>query len=160
MWTDARRTDWRRFVLLFCLKQLPCWPDPLTHMHMSCLLPLSCPALSCPVPLQLQVLADRNQSFVRLLGVELGPEGPPCQRFAGVVDGGILLKLVRLAWPAVVGVGLGVGRGRRESLLRGGGAHRHVALQAHMLLRLTLLTAVAVCVLTVMCRKWRRLLLT
>lgn len=121
VWTDARRTDWRRFVLLFCLKQLPCWPDPLTHMHMSCLLPLSCPALSCPVPLQLQVLADRNQSFVRLLGVELGPEGPPCQRFAGVVDGGILLKLVRLAWPAVVGVGLGVGRGRRESLLRGGG---------------------------------------
>lgn len=44
--------------------------------------------------LQLQVLADRNQSFVRLLGVELGPEGPQCQRFAGVVDGGILLKLV------------------------------------------------------------------
>jgi peroxiredoxin len=41
----------------------------------------------------LQVLADRNQSFVRLLGVELGPEGPKCQRFAGVVDGGILLKL-------------------------------------------------------------------
>lgn len=46
------------------------------------------------------MLADRNQSFVRLLGVELGPEGAPCQRFAGVVDGGILLKLVRLACPA------------------------------------------------------------
>jgi hypothetical protein len=63
---------------------------------------------ACPVlfPLQLQVLADRNQSFVRLLGVELGPEGPPCQRFAGVVDGGILLKLVSLdCWLAVWGGG-------------------------------------------------------
>lgn len=155
-WADVRRADWCRFVLLMwvvCLKQLPFWPDPLTHTRIV----LAPVLLSCPVPLQLQVLADRNQSFVRLLGVELGPEGAPCQRFAGVVDGGILLKLVRLA--CCVGVGLGVGRGRRERAFPWG-AHRHVALQAHMLLRLTLLTAVAVCVLTVTCRKWRRLLLT
>jgi hypothetical protein len=57
---------------------------------------LLCPACCVcpPSPTQLQVLCDRNQSFVRLLGLELGPEGPPCQRFAGVVDGGILLRLV------------------------------------------------------------------
>lgn len=42
----------------------------------------------------LQVLVDRNQSFTRLLGLELlGPAGPPSQRYAGVVDGGILLRL-------------------------------------------------------------------
>jgi hypothetical protein len=59
---------------------------------------------TAPWPLQLQVLADRNQSFVRLLGVELGPEGPQCQRFAGVVDGGILLKLVSVYFaPEYVG---------------------------------------------------------
>jgi hypothetical protein len=30
---------------------------------------------------------------MRLLGLELGPSGPGCQRFAGVVDNGILLRL-------------------------------------------------------------------
>lgn len=39
------------------------------------------------------MLADRDQGFMRLLGLELGAGGPPCQRFAGVVDGGILLRL-------------------------------------------------------------------
>lgn len=50
--TDVSRTDWCCFVLLMwvvCLKQLPCWPDPLTHPRVV-LAPavLSCPALSCP----------------------------------------------------------------------------------------------------------------
>lgn len=39
------------------------------------------------------VLADKDQGFMRLLGLELGASGPPCQRFAGVVDNGILLRL-------------------------------------------------------------------
>ncbi|KAF6259719.1 hypothetical protein COO60DRAFT_981245 [Scenedesmus sp. NREL 46B-D3] len=44
-----------------------------------------------------QVLSDRSGAFTRLLGLEqpAGPEGPPCQRFAAVVDNGILLRLVR-----------------------------------------------------------------
>jgi len=43
---------------------------------------------------EFQILADRNQSFMRLLGVELtGETGPKCQRFAGIVDDGILLRL-------------------------------------------------------------------
>ena len=33
---------------------------------------------------------------MRLLGVELTGEGPKCQRFAGIVDDGILLRLVSL----------------------------------------------------------------
>eukprot|EP00775_Hariotina_reticulata_P003874 gene3874-4129_t len=41
----------------------------------------------------LKVLTDRNQSFSRLLGLELGPEGPLCQRYAAVIDNGILLRL-------------------------------------------------------------------
>lgn len=49
----------------------------------------------CVFVLQVQVLADPNQSFTRMLGLELtGAEGPPSQRYAGVVDGGILLRLV------------------------------------------------------------------
>ncbi|KAI8464571.1 MAG: Redoxin-domain-containing protein [Monoraphidium minutum] len=39
------------------------------------------------------VLADRDQGFMRALGLELGAEGPACQRFAAVVDNGILLRL-------------------------------------------------------------------
>lgn len=39
------------------------------------------------------VLADKDQGFMRLLGLELGSQGPKCQRFAGVVDNGILLRL-------------------------------------------------------------------
>lgn len=46
---------------------------------------------------QLQVVSDAKGAFARLLGLELGAEGPPCQRYAGVVDNGILLRLVR--WP-------------------------------------------------------------
>ncbi|WIA36977.1 hypothetical protein OEZ86_008214 [Tetradesmus obliquus] len=42
-----------------------------------------------------QVLSDRSGAFTRLLGLEqpAGPGGPPCQRFAAVVDNGILLRL-------------------------------------------------------------------
>ena len=51
-------------------------------------------ALSTPPPVQtLCVLADKDKGFMRLLGLELGPTGAPCQRFAGVVDNGILLRL-------------------------------------------------------------------
>jgi peroxiredoxin len=46
------------------------------------------------------VLADRDRAFMRLLGLELGADaggagaaGPPCQRFAAVVDNGVLLRL-------------------------------------------------------------------
>jgi peroxiredoxin len=44
------------------------------------------------------VYADRNGSFVRLLGLDLGgPDASPkCQRFAAILEDGILLKLVRL----------------------------------------------------------------
>jgi hypothetical protein len=47
--------------------------------------------------LQVQVLSDCSGAFTRLLGLEQpsGPQGPPCQRFAAVVDNGILLRLVR-----------------------------------------------------------------
>ena len=49
----------------------------------------------------LELLADKNGGLVRLLGVEIGEpdatNGPRCQRFAAIVDDGILLKLVRLA---------------------------------------------------------------
>jgi hypothetical protein len=54
--------------------------------------------VSCALPRpQVQVLSDRSGAFTRLLGLEqpAGPEGPPCQRFAAVVDNGILLRLVR-----------------------------------------------------------------
>lgn len=40
------------------------------------------------------VYADSNGGFVRLLGLDLS-QGPKCQRFAGIVEDGILLKLVR-----------------------------------------------------------------
>ncbi|KAF8065441.1 hypothetical protein HT031_003042 [Scenedesmus sp. PABB004] len=53
-------------------------------------------------PAHLQVLADPKSSFVRLLGLELGPDGPPCQRFAAVVDNGILLRLSRLRHPSTM----------------------------------------------------------
>lgn len=40
--------------------------------------------------------SDPQQNFMRLLGLELPDgQGPPCQRFAGIVDNGILLRLVR-----------------------------------------------------------------
>eukprot|EP00983_Pelagomonas_calceolata_P088050 1157109-Pelagomonas_calceolata.AAC.1 len=47
---------------------------------------------------QVELLADGNGGFVRMLGFELGiaeGSGPKCQRFAGIVDDGILLKVVR-----------------------------------------------------------------
>mmetsp|Transcript_28814 Transcript_28814/g.73481 ORF Transcript_28814/g.73481 Transcript_28814/m.73481 type:complete len:235 (-) Transcript_28814:447-1151(-) len=43
-----------------------------------------------------ELLADRNGGFIRLMGLELGDaaaSGPKCQRFAGIVEGGILLKV-------------------------------------------------------------------
>lgn len=48
--------------------------------------------------MQVELLADGNGGFVRMLGFELGVNegtGPKCQRFAGIVDNGILLKVVR-----------------------------------------------------------------
>jgi peroxiredoxin len=49
--------------------------------------------------MQLEVLADRNGGVMRLLGMDtVGeasvPDGVKCQRFAAVVDNGILLRLV------------------------------------------------------------------
>jgi peroxiredoxin len=45
-----------------------------------------------------ELLADKNGGLVRLLGLEIGtPEnglGPKCQRYAAVVEDGVLLKLV------------------------------------------------------------------
>lgn len=53
---------------------------------------------------KLEIYADRNGSFVRLLGLELGTidcgKGPKCQRFAAIVEDGILLKLKVEAGPA------------------------------------------------------------
>ena len=47
---------------------------------------------------QVELLADKNGGLVRLLGLEIGaPEagqGPKCQRYAAVVEDGVLLKLV------------------------------------------------------------------
>ena len=48
---------------------------------------------------QLELLADRNGGFMRLLGLELadpesGEKGPKCQRFGAIVEDGILIKLV------------------------------------------------------------------
>ncbi|KAF5832264.1 peroxiredoxin type II [Dunaliella salina] len=46
--------------------------------------------------LWVELLADGNGGFVRMLGFELGiaeGSGPKCQRFAGIVDDGILLKV-------------------------------------------------------------------
>lgn len=43
-----------------------------------------------------EVLADRTGGFVRLMGLELGDtgtSGPKSQRYAGIVDSGVLLKL-------------------------------------------------------------------
>ncbi|KAG2482671.1 hypothetical protein HYH03_018408 [Edaphochlamys debaryana] len=45
---------------------------------------------------RVELLADRNGGLVRLLGLEIGtPEssGPKCQRYAAVVEDGVLLKL-------------------------------------------------------------------
>lgn len=47
---------------------------------------------------KMELLADRNGSFMRLLGLELAlPEskdaGPKCQRFAAIVEDGILIKV-------------------------------------------------------------------
>ena len=53
------------------------------------------------LPFQLELMADRNGGFMRLLGLELatpesGEQGPKCQRFGAIVEDGILIKLVRL----------------------------------------------------------------
>ncbi|KXZ42739.1 hypothetical protein GPECTOR_121g440 [Gonium pectorale] len=53
---------------------------------------------------KVQLLADRNGGLVRLLGLEIGsPEGgpgPKCQRYAAVVEDGVLLKLRVESTPA------------------------------------------------------------
>lgn len=49
---------------------------------------------------QVDLLADKNGGFVRMLGFELGVAegtGPQCQRFAGIIEDGILLKVVSVA---------------------------------------------------------------
>ena len=68
---------------------LPSLPLPLLTR------PSSRTSLSSPLEhtQRLCVLADRDQAFMRLLGLELTATGPPCQRFAGVVDNGTLLRL-------------------------------------------------------------------
>ena len=47
---------------------------------------------------QVELLSDKNGGLIRLLGVEIGaPDAtnePRCQRFAAIVEDGILLKLV------------------------------------------------------------------
>jgi hypothetical protein len=59
------------------------------------------PPLTAPCPCQVEVYADKSGSFMRLLGLELSADspsaGPKCQRFAGIVEDGILVKLVRRA---------------------------------------------------------------
>ncbi len=51
---------------------------------------------------QVRLLADRNGGLVRLLGLEIGEpgeQGIKCQRYAAVIEDGVLLKLVgALAW--------------------------------------------------------------
>ncbi|GIM06936.1 hypothetical protein Vretimale_11175 [Volvox reticuliferus] len=45
---------------------------------------------------RVELLADRNCGLVRLLGLEIGTlegAGPKCQRYAAVVEDGVLLKL-------------------------------------------------------------------
>jgi peroxiredoxin len=49
------------------------------------------------VHVQLHLVSDKNGSFIRMMGLELGDEaskGPKCQRFAGIVEDGILMKVV------------------------------------------------------------------
>ena len=49
------------------------------------------------LPVQVELLADGNGGFIRMMGFELGvgeEQGPKCQRFAGIVDDGVLLKVV------------------------------------------------------------------
>lgn len=58
------------------------------------------PSLQSP---KVELLADRTGGFIRLLGLELGVldreggggggAGPRCQRFAGIVENGVLLKI-------------------------------------------------------------------
>ena len=55
------------------------------------------PGTGCP-GMELQVLADKTGGFVRMLGVEAPAEKvaaghPPCLRYAGVVDDGVLLRI-------------------------------------------------------------------
>jgi peroxiredoxin len=51
---------------------------------------------------QVCVYADKNGGFIRLLGLDLAePNAPKCQRFAGIMEDGILLKLVSKACSTV-----------------------------------------------------------
>jgi len=60
---------------------------------------LASKVLPTPSSSGVELLADKNGGLMRLLGVEIGePDAttePRCQRFAAIVDDGILLKLVR-----------------------------------------------------------------
>ncbi|KAL6759726.1 peroxiredoxin type II [Haematococcus lacustris] len=51
------------------------------------------PGLTSP---KVELVSDKGGAFVRLLGLELGSQaegGPQCQRYAGIVEDGILLKV-------------------------------------------------------------------
>eukprot|EP00798_Chlamydomonas_sp_ICE-L_P016614 gene16614-22857_t len=51
-------------------------------------------AVTPAAPEVMDLLADRTGAFMRLLGLEMGTEaGPKCQRFAAIVEDGILVKL-------------------------------------------------------------------
>lgn len=53
---------------------------------------------------KVKLASDPTGSFVRLLGLELGADqaakGPKCQRFAGIIEDGVLLKVKVEASPA------------------------------------------------------------
>lgn len=66
----------------------PAGPAPPAHPPPPHRLPPNAPTAQT-----LCVLADKDQCFMRMLGLEMSDSGPPCQRFAGVVDNGILLRL-------------------------------------------------------------------
>lgn len=44
--------------------------------------------------LQVTFLEDPDNGFARMLGMDRVGDGPPTQRYAGIVENGILLKLV------------------------------------------------------------------
>lgn len=63
--------------------------------------------LAMAMLLQVELIADKTGGLVRLLGLEFGDpsatSGPRCQRYAGIVEDGILLKLVRTSMECAPG---------------------------------------------------------